>query len=99
MKILSVEFDERSRLPKLPEGPCPTEEELLALGLPGYSPFPYEGVTEVEEEEIDRESEDGDDIDVEAEVEDEVEDDFAGMEAQLEAEYELFKESLVLDVE
>lgn len=61
-------------LPELPDGSCPTEEELLALGLPAYSQFPYEAI---DEEEQQSES-----------------DNFDDLEAQLEAEYELFKESL-----
>lgn len=64
---IHFDLDERG-LPKLPEGPCPTDEELLALGLPAYSPFPYEPDA------------------------DECFDD--DLEAQLEAEYELFKESI-----
>ena len=62
-------------LPALPEGPCPSEEELLALGLPAYSPFPYEQIGD--EEEIGQD-----------------EGDFDDLEAQLKAEYELFKESI-----
>ncbi len=57
-------------LPNLPDGPCPSEEELLTLGLPAYSPFPFT------EEEPKSDSE------------------FDDLEAKLEAEYELFKESL-----
>lgn len=65
---VEVHFDLDDRgLPKLPEGPCPADEVLLALGLPAFSPFPYEA-----------EEEEG----------------FDGLEAQLEAEYELFKESI-----
>lgn len=58
-------------LPELPDGPCPTEKELLALGLPAYSHFPYEAVDDEGQS-----------------------DHFDDLEAQLEAEYELFKESL-----
>jgi hypothetical protein len=67
--VVHFDLDERG-LPRLPEGPSPTKEELLALGLPAYSPFPYEA------------------------QEDEAEDCFHDLEAQLEAEYELFKESI-----
>lgn len=67
--VVHFDLDERG-LPRLPEGPSPTKEELLALGLPAYSPFPYEA------------------------PEDEAEDCFHDLEAQLEAEYELFKESI-----
>ena len=66
------DLDERG-LPRLPDGPCPTDEELLALGLLAYSPFPYEA----DEPEESKEEECFDDL-----------------ESQLEAEYELFKESI-----
>lgn len=71
-------------LPELPDGPFPTEEELLSLGLPAYSPFPYENITDDEEEE---------ERGIEEEYIDNIAE-FDDLEAQLEAEYELFKESL-----
>ena len=43
-----LSLDEKG-LPKLPEAPCPTEEELVALGLPAYSPVPYEANDEGED--------------------------------------------------
>lgn len=65
-------------LPELPDGPCPNEEELIALGLPAYSRFPYE--TFDDEDEVEEKQSESDH--------------FNDLEAQLEAEYELFKESL-----
>ena len=84
-------------LPRLPDAPCPTEEELLALGLPPYSPFPYGA--DVEEENFPEKDEKGreieeldNDLDVECE-------NLNDLEAQLEAEYELFKGSIEQDDE
>lgn len=81
-------LDERG-LPKLPESPCPTDEELLSKGLPTYSPFPYELVDEDNNSEGPLEQEQDQDQKVE-----EIDDRFDDLEAKLEAEYELFKESL-----
>lgn len=74
-------LDERG-LPRLPESPCPADEELLALGLPAYSPFPFEAD---EEDKVAVEDEEGEDVELE---------NFNDLEAQLEAEYELFKDSI-----
>lgn len=77
-------------LPRLPESPCPEEEELLALGLPSYSPFPYEADEEEEDFEIRNFRNNEQDIEIE---------NFDDLEAQLEAEYELFKDSIEQDDE
>lgn len=68
--------------PKLPESPEPTESELLDLGLPIYSPFPYVPDFEVDEE---------DEINLQNDNDDNNLDD---LKSQLEAEYEIFKNSL-----
>lgn len=73
-EAVQFDLDERG-LPRLPEGPCPKDEELLKIGLPAYSPFPYEADEPEDEDEDDAEC-------------------FDDLEAQLEAEYELFKESI-----
>ena len=109
--IKSVEkhfdLDERG-LPRLPDAPCPTKEELLAHGLPAYSPFPYEVKEEEEEEDLDESESDLQDYNEKEhnEIEEnlgsnseEGDEDFDDLEAQLEAEYELFKESIEQDDE
>lgn len=85
VKIQALNLDERG-LPKLPESPCPTEEELLALGLPVYSLFPNEA------------DEDGESNEDEEEHFNDNEN-FDSLEAQLETEYELFKDSIEQDDE
>ena len=87
-------LDERG-LPKLPDSPCPSNEQLLSIGLPSYSPFPYEPDLESEGDAVE-------DFDIvqETEFEEELTNDdsndpnFDDLEAKLAAEYELFKESL-----
>lgn len=102
-------FDLDARgLPRLPDAPCPTEEELLAHGLPAYSPFPYEVNEEEEEKGLDESDSGLQDYNEKEhnEIEEnlgsnleEGDEKFDDLEAQLEAEYELFKESIEQDDE
>lgn len=72
-----------SEYPKLPKSPHPNESELLELGLPLYSPFPYISNfdEELEEEEVAEECSNS--IKTQNDLK-----------SLLEAEYENFKESL-----
>lgn len=82
----SAGLDDRG-LPKLPDAPCPTENDLFSFGLPAYSPFPF--VADDEEDTIESVNSEINTHDNDFEHEN-----FDELEAQLEAEYELFKESI-----
>lgn len=79
----SAGLDDRG-LPKLPEAPCPLEAELFLFGLPAYSPIPF--VTDDEEDAIESEKSVIDEQKNVTELDE--------LEARLESEYEIYKESL-----